>query len=99
MDEKKAVGVLESNRIIYDHLFSIVSHHRRIGTSMWQNPDGSWQMHDLAWMSSKGIYACANKIDLHFDDDIEYLKYFPKSCIYVVVPKEGFEQFRYIFDF
>ena len=79
--------------IKYDTHFSIVDHHLKIGTPMYRrdDKDGWWTDREL-WVRSKGDYAMSVGLDLHFDDSIEYAKYFPKCCTYVIVGF-GFETF------
>lgn len=98
MRDEDAVLLLEKYDIYYDRIFSIVSYHFGNGTKMWQNEDKSWQMDDAIWETSKGIYAQKNSIDLHFDDDISYAKWFPNNTTFVLVPKVGFELFYKHFE-
>lgn len=79
--------------IAYDEYFSIVDNHQRLGTEMWEKSEhtGYW-MEDEIWNQSKGNYAKAWKLDIHFDDSKIYGQYFPDSCTYIQVPKYGFEE-------
>ena len=80
--------------INYTHQFSIVDHHRELGTLMYKRSDkNGWWMESGLWVRSKGDYATSVGLDLHFDDNIEYAKYFPKSCTYIIVPSENFDTF------
>ena len=81
--------------IRYTHHFSIIDHHKEIGTPMYTRSDrDGWWMDGEKWMRSKGEYAKEVGIDIHFDDCIEYAKYFPSNCTYVIVPESNFK-----FDF
>lgn len=88
----KAKKTVELHNIIYSNSFSIVDHHRKQGTPMWQNSDGSWQMDDQIWCSSKGLYCMANHVDIHFDDSVEYAEYVPDFCTFILVPKKNFQK-------
>lgn len=73
--------------IHYTHFFSIVDHHKKIGTSMWNDdPRGKgWWMDRDVWMRTKGQYAKGSGLDIHFDDSLEYAEYFPSTCTFVWV--------------
>ena len=81
----------------YTYHYSIVDHHRKLGTHLYERSDkeGWWMENDL-WVRSKGNYAASVELDVHFDDYAGYAKYFPTTCTYVVVG-EGFENFYYNF--
>jgi len=83
--------------IHYDRHFSIVDHHLKIGTPTYTRSDspGIWMNADV-WNRSKGDYAMSVGLDLHFDDNIEYAKFFPKCCTYIMVG-HGFSEFYYKF--
>ena len=84
---------VEQAGIVITHHFSIVDFHKESGTKMWLNNKGTWEMDKDIWEKSKGIYAHQNLIDIHFDDSVDYVKWFPKSCTYIVVPKTNFHIF------
>ena len=75
--------------------FSIVDYHKSIGTAMVLGKDG-WWMSDEDWVKSKGEYARNEGLDIHFDDTVEYFKWFPEDCLGICVPKMKFE--RYCID-
>lgn len=79
--------------ITYHEHFSIVDNHKNIGTEMWEKPDhnGFW-MEDEIWNKSKGGYAEAWNLGIHFDDSKFYGQYFPNSCTYIQVPKYDFDK-------
>lgn len=83
--------IVEEAGVCYTHHFSIVDHHKNIGTPMYKrsDKDGWWMDKDI-WMRSKGDYAMYADLDIHFDDSVEYAKYFPSSCTYVIVPRKNF---------
>jgi hypothetical protein len=73
--------------------FSIVDHHKEVGTKMYQRTDREgWWMDSLSWDCSKGNYALINQLDIHFDDDLKYATYFPNTCTFIHVPAYGFEK-------
>ena len=82
---------VDTHGIQYTHHYSIVDHHKNIGTPMYtrSDKDGWWMDKDI-WMRSKGDYAMYADLDIHFDDSVEYAKYFPSSCTYVIVPRKNF---------
>jgi len=72
-----------------DH-FSVVDHHRWIGTKMWDDDSrgkGYW-MDRETWLKTKGQYAAKIGLDIHFDDTPQYFDYFPESCKQVIVTDE-----------
>ena len=89
---QNAKPIVERLDIRYTYHYSIVDHHRKIGTPMYKrtDKDGYWMDREL-WVKSKGDYATSVGLDLHFDDSTEYGKYFPDNCTYVLV-KEGFKE-------
>jgi len=94
----KAIQTIYENKISFTHHFSIVDHHLDIKTPM-EYRNGSWWMDEKIWLRSKGDYCSYNLVDIHFDDQVEYARYFPESCEVVIVPPEGFEKnpLRYTF--
>ena len=90
---EKAEPTVAKAFIQHTHHFSIVDHHRKLGTPMYQRTDKEgWWMDRELWARSKGDYAASVGLDLHFDDYIGYAQYFPKCCTYVIV-QSGFEAF------
>jgi len=87
--------VPEEHGIVFTHHFSIVDWNLRKGTPMWNDdPRGDgWWMNETSWLISKGVYCKANGLYCLFDDSPEYGQYMPKSCCFIVVPKEGFERY------
>jgi hypothetical protein len=72
--------------IVYHHIFSIVDYNLSIGTNMWKNKKGWWMDQEI-WNQSKGIYAHKEKLDVHFDNELRYAQYFPKSCMFILIPE------------
>lgn len=73
--KENAIKKLESfgfSTDYYTKIFSIVDHHRRKGTKMWKNKNGSWEMDEKIWWNSKAIYWKTEKIDVHYDDSEKY---------------------------
>ena len=86
---------LIKDKIHFTHHYSIVDYHKKHGmTQMWNDdPRGNgWWMDDRDWEPSKGNYARKVNLDIHFDDCVQYAKFFPKNCTFVLVPPEGFER-------
>jgi len=72
---------LEAMSLKYTHLFSVASHHTRIGTKMWYtDPENPW-MDAEAWNKSKADYCREHKIHLMVDDSEEYEKHFTTPYI------------------
>jgi hypothetical protein len=95
----EAYKTVENLGICYTHHFSIVDYHKEKGTKMWQNSNGTWQMDNYDWNRSKGDYIWREKIDIHFDDDYNYVNYFPEHCTAIIVPKYNFETCaKFLFD-
>ena len=85
--------LVHSLNITFTHFYSIVDYHKKIGTKIWQDDKrgpGVW-MAPEDWLPSKGIYARDVGLDFHFDDSLEYAKYFPSTCSFVLV-RDGFEK-------
>jgi hypothetical protein len=79
--------VLE-HKILYHAHYSIVDYHKENkDVDMWQDEKDDWWMPKLAWNISKGIYCKENHIDVHFDDEVDYAKYMPDTCSFVLVDK------------
>lgn len=81
--------------IKYSHHFSIVDHHKKLGTKMWQDEKKTWWMEAEDWNRSKGDYIHRVGIGLHFDDNWEYVNWIPDTCTTIMVAKTGFhDHFR-----
>ena len=79
--------------IKFDEIFSIVDYHKNLNTKMWLDDKGTWWMDEALWVRTKGDYCNREKIDVHFDDTIEFGRYMPCFTTFVYVPKIGFETF------
>ena len=78
--------------IKFTHFYSIVDYHKTIGTKIWEDDPrgkGIW-MGPSDWMPSKGNYAKEVGLNIHFDDSLEYAKFFPDTCSFVLV-RDGFD--------
>lgn len=71
---KRAEGELEKFNIKYTHLFSILDHHRSIGTPTFgTHPKyGFALIDDDIWDKTKGEYCEEHNIDMHLDDTLAY---------------------------
>lgn len=88
---EKAKVTVEKNGITYTHHFSIVDYHRKAkDVKMWQDDKKTWWMNSKTWLKSKGLYIESKMIDTHFDDSVEYAKYMPSFCTFVLVPPCNF---------
>lgn len=72
---KKLTDQLDSYKINYDSLFSILEYHKNLGSEMWKDKRGWWIDDDL-WNETKANYAKKKKLDFHLDDTRIYGKYF-----------------------
>lgn len=61
--------------IHYDKFFSIVDHHKKMGSTVWYE-DGKPYMSDEDWDPTKGRYCISNRINMHIDDTEAYAEYF-----------------------
>jgi len=84
---KHAEQEVKDLNISYTHHYSIVDHHRVQNTEMWTNANGGWMMAADKWNRSKGDYIWTNRIDVHFDNDNEYVNWMPEGCTVILVPK------------
>jgi hypothetical protein len=62
--------------ISYTHLFSIASHHLKIGTKVWYKDADNPFMDEETWNKTKADYCEREKIDMHLDDSEHYGKHF-----------------------
>lgn len=91
---EKVSPKIEKYHIGCDEIFSIVDYHKGMNTQpMWKGLDGTWWMKDDVWVRTKGDFIKREGIDVHFDDSVEYAKYIPDTCTFVLVPKTGFVTF------
>ena len=81
---------VDSKGVVYTHSFSIVDHHRSIGTPMSLGGLGrkEWWMDQEVWDRSKGDYASSVGLDLHFEDTLAYATWFPSNCAFIHVGKD-----------
>ena len=78
--------------ITFTHFHSIIDWHRKYHTHMWTRSDKEgWWMERQTWLSTKGTIASLRKLDIHFDDQIEYAEFFPVSCTFVWV-RDNFDE-------
>jgi len=82
-----AVHKVEKANIVYHYHYSIVDYHKQSkDVKMWSDNKG-WWMPDEDWNKSKGNYCKEANIDIHFDDELQYAKYMPDTCTFVLVNK------------
>ena len=82
-----AEGEVKRLGMSYTHHFSIVDYHKSLNTPMWRNEKQGWEMDASTWNRSKGDYIWKNGIDIHFDNDHEYVNWMPDSCTVILVPE------------
>jgi hypothetical protein len=82
-----AASQVEGRGIVHTNHFSIVDHHRSIGTPM-ELKDSGWWMPQQEWDMSKGAYAKRVGLDIHFEDTLAYAPWFPSSCAFIHVGKD-----------
>jgi len=91
--EPKETARPATDHLIFHHFFSIVDHHVAENTpSLRRDDKGHYWVDRDVWLATKGNYARKVKLDIHFDDQVEYAPYFPKHCSFIYVPKTGFEK-------
>ncbi len=61
--------------IEFDHIFSIIDYHEKIGTKVTYDERGPW-ISEEDWDRTKGDYCERNEIDLTIDDSPNYGKHF-----------------------
>jgi len=96
-EQSKIESKVRELNISFTHFFSIVDYHKNIGTEMWVDEKGTFWMEEDTWNRSKGDYIFREKIDVHFDDNYEYVNYIPDSCTVIIVPRIGFDKFMSTF--
>jgi hypothetical protein len=62
--------------ILYHKFFSIADHHKDKGTKIWYDEKNTPWIDRETWNATKGEYCQVEGIHLHFDDSIEYERYF-----------------------
>jgi hypothetical protein len=82
----------------YTHRFSIVDHHRAIGTKMELKESGWWMPQD-EWDRTKGDYAQRVGLSVHFEDTLRYAPWFPPSCTFIHVGRNFGEAMGVVGDF
>ncbi len=98
MDWASAKKELEVFSVPYSHYYSIVDYHRKIGTPMKKKKSGWWMAGGL-WDKSKGDYCAKHRIQIHFDNDLQYAKWFPETCSFVCVKNKGFNKVLEVLGF
>ena len=78
---------LEKFGIAYNYIYSIVDYHISVGTKMWKDDKrgAGWWLDKDDWIRSKGNYALDTKIDIHFDDEVAYARFFPQTTTVILV--------------
>ena len=87
----------ETYGIKFTHLFSIVSYHKSIGTTIKYDANKEPWIDTLLWDKSKADYCRENNIDILIDDTARYGKYFddiPTAFLHV----DTFNLIRKIFE-
>jgi hypothetical protein len=82
---------LNDYTIHFDRFYSIVDFHRENGSEMEWRENG-WWMDNALWRRSKGEYCTEARIDVLFDDNLDFAAWLPQHCMFVHVPPAGFEQ-------
>ncbi len=59
----------------YDEALSVVDWIKAKGHTMWQNDLGNWETHDDIWWPSKSQICDEYKIDIIWDDKIQYFEH------------------------
>ncbi len=65
-------------------IISVVDWLKENRVPMWQDEKGDWWCDDYNWWSSKGKICAEYKIDMIFDDKIQYKKYMPETTKFVL---------------
>jgi hypothetical protein len=74
--DSRLMAELRDYKVKWTHIFSIVDHHKTVGTYMWRNKKGEWEMGDRNWNKTKAEYCEKHGINLHFDDSWFYEDFF-----------------------
>jgi hypothetical protein len=90
--EGTARPTVDEAGVTYDGFYSIVDYHIWMKTpSLRQDDKGHYWVDRHEWLPTKGQIAKEVGIDIHFDDQIEYAEYFPRSCSFIYVPPVNFD--------
>jgi len=68
----------------YITIVSVVDWLKKNGVPMWQDKKDGWWCDEHNWWSSKGKICAEHKIDMMFDDKIQYKKYMPETTKFVL---------------
>lgn len=91
--EPSKTARVATDDLIFHEFFSIVDYHVEQSTpSLRRDEAGHYWVDRDVWLATKGDYARRVDLDIHFDDQVSYAEYFPKSCGFVYVPKTNFEK-------
>lgn len=90
-ERTKCENFLSEFEIKYTHFYSIIDFHKDVGTKMWDDDmrgEGWWLAEDV-WNRSKGEYAKKVKLDIHLDDNLEYGRFFPETCLFLHIQSDN----------
>ncbi len=65
-------------------IISVVNYLKYKDVKMWQDDKGDWWCDPEPWWASKGMICNEYKIDLIFDDKIEYKKFMPGRTKFIL---------------
>ena len=65
-------------------IISVVDHLKSKGVPMWQDENKNWWCDPEPWWASKGMICSEYKIDLIFDDKIEYKHFMPERTKFIL---------------
>ncbi len=65
-------------------IISVVDWLKANNVHMWQDDKDNWWCDEHSWWASKGEICAEYKIDMIFDDKIQYKKYMPKTTKFVL---------------
>jgi len=75
--------------ISYTHIFSIVTYHQNLGTTVVYDDHGNLWMKAELWDVTKAQYCKENNINLHIDDSNIYGKYFTTPYLRFKIDKSA----------
>lgn len=80
IEEVKNLGI-DPNRVT---IISVVDWLKGKGVKMWMDHKNTWWCEEDDWWSSKGRICSEYKIDMIFDDKVQYLEHMPENTKFVL---------------
>jgi 2-hydroxy-3-keto-5-methylthiopentenyl-1-phosphate phosphatase len=81
---KKELDELGYTNVHYDKILSVVDFIKNKGIKMWQDHKHDWWANSKDWWGAKGEMCKIHKIDVLFDDSIQYKTEMPEETLFIL---------------